>query len=213
MQKLLLDDQFNILIRRIDSSFSIDELKEFCIEAGKYWDIMGFNNWENTPAMFLHKLYIEKLYDEKNRGSFYLGTLNNKIICTGGMSKLHDTNYAHVFTRMFTLPQYRKLTQYHYGDTWWQKLTLQMNLDVSGYNYDGYIVSFNDYNRKYHKMIAKSNMPSKIHYEDNVPYVKDRIAIPFYFYPNPVVINHTKQWINFYPKEMKSYLGTIHYDD
>ena len=202
--------QLPILIERIDSTFpEWPLLTDFTKKAELESRVMSWTRWPYNADSFLFRLYKYKMYDEENKGSYYVGLYNDEIVCGGGLARLHDTNYAHVFTRMYTLPEFRGKTQ-----PWHQALTKNMVKDVKRFGYDGYVISFNDENRRYHKMNFRSNDPSKIKYVDGDPYIKDRFVIPFFHKEEPVLINKVKQWINYYPDniEMKNYLESIHAD-
>jgi hypothetical protein len=202
-------------LRFVDSNTDIDFLLPYLREAEKddhpSAKNMAVDGWENNRSSLLYLIYKEKRYDPE--GCWYsVGMYDDKIFASGGISRLHDSNIGIIGSRGFTLKEHRQHAKYyHWAATrcFW---------DTCKIYYDGYVLCYNEHNKK------KAYVSTKI----NENYVMDsygypvhknnleRAMLPVKMYPEPVLINYTKQYVVYGScqddAKVKEYLDTIVYE-
>jgi len=170
-----------------DPKMIVEWAKSAHAAGGPGSDIMWDEDWESKPAQFLNKLFYQKIYDEENGGFYTLFKKDGKIVSGCGLNRLHDTEYANIGTRSFTLPEYRGDTYDFYQ--WWVKRTYEYILK----NYQGYIWCFNKYNKKLFDTNAKINDYKLADVAPNI--TKGRYFIPAKAWPRLCTINYTPQYV------------------
>jgi hypothetical protein len=194
----------------IDSKTPIDRLVEFVHAAdGVASENMYTPDWQNNPATFLHKLYVQKVFDDENKGFYAIYEHDGKIVAGSGVCRLHKSNFCIQAVRAFTLSKYKKYTMdFH---QWYVK----KSWDHINNHYDGYVVCFNEYNKRLFDMAYKINavVPSGI---DNYYYDKNRVFLPLKRWNKMCVVNYTSQYILYNSKtklpELERYLSEIETD-
>lgn len=134
-----------MIFHRIDSSFSIEKIIEFCnhskVDPMPGAVNMTTDDWENKNYTLLYTLYKQKRYDDPNK-SGYLGIeFAEKIVAAGGYYPLdNDPNVAILMSRMYTIPKARN--QALHGKFLFPKIISE----VQRLNYKIGIVTYNNYN-------------------------------------------------------------------
>jgi len=182
-------------LHRIDSSYPIQELLDFCEESRG--DLRGGSgnmdpdDWENKPGSLLYLLYKEKRFDGFGNG-YIICKENERIICGAGFY-LSDIDKMVCFgVRSYTIPGANCSTTH--GDI--KDLVFDIAREEGLY---GGFTSFNEYNKRYVDRFVKINDPSNIKnaYQDDTGqwWAKPgRKISPCKSY-GPVKLKETKQWI------------------
>lgn len=183
-----------------DSSSPKDLLFELCEEATK--DSMpGSQNlslvdWESNPASLLYKIYIEKVYDEVNRGK-YMGVLgeDGKIILAFGCMPW-DKNPAICLmpTRLYLREAQRGYGKRESYTKRFQIPQTLMNYHCKRLGYKATLITHNQYNL----FLREAT------YRDS----RDAGYMIFDYYDDPVIINYTKQWVMYHLFD-DSYLNEV----
>lgn len=191
----------------ISSKTPIKDVLHFAMEAdGVASENMYSSDWETNPATFLYKLYVQKVFDEENKGFYVAYVCDGKIVAGSGLWRLHDTNYCIHAARAFTLTEYKSRTR-----KFWQWYTKKI-WEYGNLNYDGYIACFNQYNRDLFETGYEINNvePTRV---DKYLYIKDRVFIPYKKWNNISIVNYTPQFILYNSinklSELETYLGQI----
>lgn len=200
----------------VDSTTDIELLLPYLREAEKddhpAAKNMAVDGWEDNPASLLYLLYKEKRYDQE--GCWYgIGKLNGEIFASGGISRLHDSNIGIIGSRGFTLKQHRNHAKYFH----W--LATRCFWDTCKNYYAGYVLCYNEYNKKKAHVSVKINQDYVL---DSYGYPvhrknPERAMLPMKMYSSPVIINYTKQYVAYGSCHddtvVRNYLDTIACDD
>lgn len=187
----------------IDSNTDIELVKDFCEDSYSEVKESRVNyhteDWMNNPNTLLHKIYIQKTYDENNRGAYVAMTIDDKIVCAAGLNCYNMDDKTCLFlTRAYTRIAHRHNTK---------MLKHMMNyllLDKAiQYGYLAGIVSFNEYNlrlrQNIHNINKLENFPD--HVKIDGKYYKHENGtqiLPTKLYDYPVMLNHTKQYLLYF---------------
>lgn len=169
-----------------DSTSDDSLLIELCEAAGRD-DMPGARNlsligWENNPACLLYKIYIEKVYDEDNRGR-YMGVLDEdgKIMLSFGcMPWDKDYNTCLMPTRLYLREDRRG---YGKTETFTKRFEIPqklMNEECIRLGYRATLITHNQYNLFLREAAHRDS--------------RDSGYMIFDYYDDPVIINYTKQW-------------------
>lgn len=169
-----------------DSNSPKDLLIELCEEATKD-DMPGSKNlslinWEKNPASLLYKIYIEKVYDDCNRGK-YMGVLgeDGKLMLTFGcMPWDKDSNVCLMPTRMYLRAEKRLQGA---AESYTKRFALpqqMMNQECIKLGYKATVITHNQYN-----LFLRDAT-----YRDS----REEGYMIFDYYEHPVIVNYTKQW-------------------
>jgi len=194
----------------IDSKTPIERVMKFVSEAdGIAAENMYTPDWHNDPATLLHKLYIQKVFDDENKGYYAICEHDGKVIAGYGLCRLHESNFCIQAVRAFTFSKYKSETmRFH-------QWGVKKSWDYINEHYEGYIVCFNKYNKQLFETAHKINSmpPSKI---DKYYYHNDRLFIPFKKWDKMCIVNHTEQYIIYNSltklQDIERYLSEIETD-
>ena len=187
-------EQIKILYSDKYDAKELKDLEIFCAEAGLEKEHeasanMDAKNWQNNKASLLYLLLIEKRFIT-GHGGLYCLYKNEEIIAVSGYYR--SDFHAEIFlfgVRSWVLKKYRlnliiaeKFLPHHLKDI--KNLKGQIA-----------IISFNETTKSFAHLIARANRSSqassKFFFGDRYPGIyRDMI-----FYPQPVCIKNSKQWI------------------
>lgn len=198
----------------IDSNTPIEFLESFCRAAendpSPAAQNMVLADWENASGSFLYKLYVEKTYDEVNRGGYLLQIKDDKIISGSGFSQWTvDTNVCLLYARTYVLPEYRNIGKQRIGKYIWEQLQY-----LRKFQYKVALATFDHYNEHIVKVLNGYNSLEKEYtIVDGEYYNKHgRKFVPNEVYPNKVYINSTVQSVVYYcedPTYKETLLNTL----
>jgi hypothetical protein len=183
---------------RIDSSYPIEEILEFCRESQddprEGAANMDFIDWENKPHTLLHLLYKEKRFDGPANG-YVIYKKDGRIICGQGF-------YASEIDRMVCMGS-RSYTVQNIGINCYA-----IHGDIKDFTFEvarengmaGFFISMNEYNKRfvdgYNKINDPANFKTSFCDENGQWWArKDRKISPTVPYHSPIKLNHVKQWI------------------
>lgn len=176
--------QDNIIF--FDSNSDKDLLIDLCREAMED-DMPGSQNlslddWEFNPASLLYKIYIEKVYDEKNKGRF-VGVLDDDqklILVFGSMRWDRNPNVCLMPTRLYLRKDHRGYGQAESYTKRFEQVQRRMNQECVKLGYKATLITHNQYN----VFLREAT------YRDS----REGGYMIFEYYDHPVLVNHTKQW-------------------
>lgn len=186
-------------LSRIDSSYPIEELVEFCknadLDSRNGARNMEYDDWENKPHTFLYLLYKEKRFDGELNG-YVICKENNQIICGAGFylsSEIDKMICCGV--RSYTL--LGKNCSNTHGDI------KDMIYDIAKEaNARGCFYSFNEQVKRYVDGYGRVNDPSNhpsSYIDDNGQWwSKDGRKIHPQKSHGPIRLKDTKQWISYH---------------
>lgn len=182
-------------LERIDSSYPIDKLVDFCkgaeSDARDAAHNMVFNDWENKPHTFLYLLYKEKRFDGPKNG-YIICKENDKIICGQGFYLSDIDNMVCCGVRSYTILGENCVNTH--GDI--KDMVFDIAKEAGA---RGCFFSFNEYNKRYVDGYIKINDPCNFStsYQDEQGQwwsKQGRKIHPFSAY-GPILLKGTKQWI------------------
>jgi hypothetical protein len=183
---------------RIDSSYPLEELIEFCKNAESDTrpgaKNMDYVDWENKPHTFLYLLYKEKRFDGEY-GGYIICKENEQIICGHGFYLSEIDKVICCGSRGYSLLG-KNCANVH-GDI---KDMIYAYAKTSGAI--GCFYSFNEYNKRYVDGYIKVNDPSNYissYVDDDGQWwsKNGRKIHPHQSY-GPIRLKDTKQWIVYY---------------
>ena len=180
---------------RIDSSYPLAELIEFCknsdLDSRDGAKNMDYVDWEDKPHTFLYLLYKEKRFDGALSG-YVICKENEQIICGQGFYLSEIDNMICCGVRSYTIPE--KNCASTHGDI---KDMIYDYAKTSGAI--GCFYSFNEYNKRYVDGYIKVNEPSNYkssYIDDNGQWwSKNGRKIHLHDSYGPIRLKDTKQWI------------------
>lgn len=181
---------------RIDSSYPVDEIIEFCEESrDDSRDAavnMDFVDWENKPHTLLYLLYKEKRFDGPTNG-YVICKKDNRIVCGQGFYASEIDRMVCMGVRSYTVPG---LNCYPlHGDI------KDLTHDIARSNgMAGFFISMNEYNKRfvqgYNKINDPANFTTSFCDADGQWWSKKGRKIhPGTPYDAPIKLNYVKQWI------------------
>lgn len=182
-------------LQRIDSSYPIEELVDFCRESENDTrsaaNNMAFEDWENKPHTFLYLLYKEKRFDGPTNG-YIICRDNGKIICGQGFYQSEIKDMICCGVRSYTILGENCASTH--GDIKDMAFDIAKETGMIG----GFL-SFNEYNKHYVDGYVRINDPKNFlaSYQDSSGQWwsrQGRKIHPFTGY-GPILLKGTKQWI------------------
>ena len=169
-----------------DSNSPKELLMEFCKHAENDplpgASNMVLDNWENNPASFMYKLYIEKIYDKENGGRYFTQVEDGKVTMGMGVNMWDkDNNIALFATRLYRIPEMRGVGEKFI--TQFGHIVVQMHDFAIECGYKAAMVTNNHYNLK-----------MKENYKRDQHKIDESIGRIYIHYDQPITVNYTKQW-------------------
>jgi hypothetical protein len=180
---------------KIDSSYPLEELAEFCknadLDSRDGARNMEYNDWENKPHTFLYLLYKEKRFDGALNG-YVICKENEQIICGQGYYLSEIDNMICCGVRSYTIPG--KNCGNTHGD-----IKDMIYHEVSALGAAGCFLSFNEYNyenvARYVKVNDPSNYLTSYIDDDGQWWSRPGRKIHLHESYGPIRLKDTKQWI------------------
>ena len=182
-------------IHRIDSSYPIDDLIDFCKKSEQddrpAAENMSYEDWENKPHTFLYLLYKEKRFDGPKNG-YLICKEDGNVICGHGFYLSEIEDMICCGSRGYTiLGAHCAHTQ---GDMNDMVFDIARSVGVAGCFF-----SFNEYNMRfidgYKKINDPQNFPRSYQDEAGQWWSKHgRKIYPVSSY-GPIMLKGAKQWI------------------
>lgn len=184
------------MIKRIDSSYNIDTILDFCTTAvddqRKGAANMNTVHWEDDPACLMHKIYVQKVFDDPQAG-YLIKTVDDKIVAGQGFYPSHLDNQMGVFcARAYTIPNI--YVHNAHGELSAHAIDLQKSFGLKGT-----YATFNEYNLPLMKKCHEVNDPKNwrnSYCDSEGKWWRSPIAR---IIPNktsgPYDILYTKQWV------------------
>ena len=182
-------------IHRIDSSYPIEHLIDFCKKSEQDHrpaaENMVYDDWENKPHTFLYLLYKEKRFDRPENG-YVICKEDGNVICGQGFYLSEIENMMCCGVRSYTIPGAH--CAHIQGDMNDVVFDIARSVGV-----DGCFYSLNEYNLRfvdgYIKINDPTNFPSSCRDDIGQWWSKPgRKIYPFKSY-GPIHLKGTKQWI------------------
>ena len=182
-------------IHRIDSSYPIEDLIDFCKKSEQdnrpAAENMVYDDWENKPHTFLYLLYKEKRFDRPENG-YVICKEDGNVICGQGFYLSEIENMMCCGVRSYTIPGAH--CAHIQGDMNDVVFDIARSVGV-----DGCFYSLNEYNLRfvdgYIKINDPTNFPSSCRDDTGQWWSKPgRKIYPFKSY-GPIHLKGTKQWI------------------
>ena len=183
---------------RIDSSYPIEDLVEFCknadLDSRDGARNMEYDDWENKPHTFLYLLYNEKRFDGESNG-YVICKEDEQIVCGQGFYLSEIDKMICCGVRSYTIPEKNCATTH--GDIKDMMYDYAKTLGAIGCFY-----SFNEYNKQYIDRYTRVNNPVN-HVSSYVDangqwWSKDGRKIHQQKSYGPVRLKDTKQWISYH---------------
>lgn len=182
-------------IHRIDSSYPIEDLIDFCKKSEQdrrpATENMVYDDWENKPHTFLYLLYKEKRFDGPENG-YVICKEDGNVICGHGFYLSEIENMMCCGVRSYTIPGAH--CAHIQGDMNDVVFDIARSVGV-----DGCFYSLNEYNLRFVEGYIKINDPKNFprSYQDETGQwwsKRGRRIYPCSSY-GPILLKGTKQWI------------------
>lgn len=188
---------------RINSSYPIEEILQFCEEAQNDGrdgaSNMDYVNWENKPHTLLYLLYKEKRFDGTASG-YVIFKDEDRIVCGQGFYQSEIDRMVCCGVRSYTVPGINCSAMH--GDI--KDLAFDIARDAG---MAGCFFSFNEYNKRYVDGYLRVNDPVNFttsFCDENGQWWsrRGRKIHPHVAY-GPIRLKGTKQWIIYHLFEQK----------